>query len=211
MIGKRIFDLVFTIPGIFVLGPVLLAISIWIKLDSSGPVFFRQVRVGQLGRLFRIYKFRTMIVDAERYGKQITVGQDKRITRSGQFLRKYKLDELPQLFNVVLGDMSLVGPRPEVPRYIEEYPKDIRHITLSVKPGITDLASITFKDENTILGRSDFPEQTYIEEILPIKQGFYVQYVSNRSIWLDMKIILRTLLAVVWAEKEQRSKQKVSS
>ncbi|KYZ76849.1 sugar transferase [Anaerosporomusa subterranea] len=209
--AKRIFDLIFTIPGVLALLPIFFAISIWVKLDSHGPVFFRQIRVGQFGREFRIYKFRTMIVDAERYGKQITVGQDKRITRSGQFLRKYKLDELPQLFNVVLGDMSLVGPRPEVPRYIAEYPEDIRRITLSVKPGITDLASITFKDENEILGNSDCPEQTYIREILPIKQGFYVRYVGSRSVWLDTEIIVRTLFAIIWPNKEQTRKQKVSS
>lgn len=196
MIAKRIFDLVLTIPGVLVLLPLFLAIAVWIKLDSRGPVFFRQVRVGQFGQEFYIYKFRTMIVDAERYGKQITVGADRRITRAGRFLRQYKLDELPQLFNVVLGDMSLVGPRPEVPRYIKEYSDVTKNIVLSVKPGITDLASLLFKDENDILGEAVDPERTYIETVLPVKQNYYIQYVSKRSLILDLSIIWKTIQTV---------------
>ncbi len=138
MLAKRCFDLVFTIPGLISLTPVFFFISLWIKSDSSGPIFFRQERVGLGGDSFRIYKFRTMIIDAEKKGKQITVGADCRITNSGRFLRKYKLDELPQLLNVIKGEMSLVGPRPEVPRYVAEYSQEIRDIVLSVPPGITD-------------------------------------------------------------------------
>ncbi len=210
MNGKRIFDLLFTLPGVIVLLPVFLIISIWIKLDSRGPIFFRQVRVGQYGKPFKIFKFRTMIVDAESHGTQITVGQDKRITRPGEFLRKYKLDELPQLFNIILGDMSLVGPRPEVPRYMEEYPEDIRQITLSVKPGITDLASITFKDENAMLGKSTCPEQTYIQTILPVKQKYYVQYVTNRSILVDIVIIAKTFAAILFRGEAKDNSRNIS-
>lgn len=196
MIAKRIFDLVFTIPGIFVLLPVFFTISIWIKLDSLGPVFFRQVRVGQHGKKFKIFKFRTMIVDAESYGAQITIGQDQRITRSGEFLRKYKLDELPQLINVLTGDMSLVGPRPEVPRYVAEYPAAVRETVLSVPPGITDYASIEYKNENEVLGRACDPEKAYIEEVLPIKLKYYIQYVKTRNLWIDFLLIIRTFVAV---------------
>lgn len=141
MLAKRCFDLFFTIPGVIILMPVFLLIGLWIKFDCSGPVFFRQQRVGLAGIPFGIYKFRTMVVDAEKQGKQITIGADRRITPSGHFLRKYKLDELPQLINILRGDMSLVGPRPEVPRYVAEYQEDIRQIVLSVLPGITDYAN----------------------------------------------------------------------
>lgn len=204
MLVKRCFDLSFTIPGVLILMPVFLFIAIWIKIDSAGPVFFRQERVGLMGIPFRIFKFRTMIVDAEKLGKQITVGADRRITRSGNFLRKYKLDELPQIINVLIGEMSLVGPRPEVPRYVKEYPEDIREIVLSVPPGITDYASIEYKDENAVLGIASDPERAYIEEILPIKLKYYTQYVKERSVWFDFILIVRTLLAIApWFEKNQ--------
>ncbi|MCE5286408.1 MAG: sugar transferase [Pelosinus sp.] len=196
MLAKRCFDLIFTIPGVILLMPVFLFISIWIKLDSFGPVFFRQERVGLAGIPFRIYKFRTMIVDAERKGKQITVGADRRITQSGQFLRKYKLDELPQLFNILTGEMSLVGPRPEVPRYVAEYPEEMRKLVLSVPPGITDYASIEYKDENEILGRALDPEKAYIEEVLPVKLKYYIQYVQQRNVFLDFWLIIKTFLAI---------------
>lgn len=196
MAAKRIFDLCFTIPGIILLAPVFLVLIIWIKLDTKGPVFFRQVRVGQSGRIFRIFKFRTMITDAENFGKKITVGDDQRITRSGRIIRKYKLDELPQLFNVLLGDMSLVGPRPEVPQYVEKYPVGIKEKVLSVPPGITDLASILYKDESTLLGTAADPEKVYIEQVIPSKLAYYIQYVESRNIWLDFKLILFTLLAI---------------
>lgn len=194
--AKRVLDLIFTVPGIVILLPVFLVIGIFIKCDSQGDIFFRQERVGRYGRIFRIYKFRTMVVDAERHGKQITVGRDARITGVGEFLRKYKLDELPQLFNVLLGDMSLVGPRPEVPRYIAEYSQKDRDIVLSVKPGITDNASIEFRAENEILGRAKNPEKEYINVVLPIKIGYYKEYVAKHNVGMDFVIILKTIAAI---------------
>lgn len=192
--SKRIFDLVFASAGLIVLAPVFAAIALWIKLDSPGPVFFRQVRVGQHGKPFRIHKFRTMYHNAGTpQAAQLTVGADPRITRSGRFLRKHKLDELPQLLDVVQGTMSLVGPRPEVPKYVAHYPEALRELVLSVKPGITDEASLRFKDENQILGDSCAPERTYIEEILPVKLEYYVRYVRERSMARDIRIILVTL------------------
>lgn len=195
--SKRIFDFVASGLGLLCLLPFFVLVAVWIKLDSAGPVFFRQERVGLGGRLFRIHKFRTMTVNAEAKGPQITIGQDSRITRVGALLRKTKLDELPQLIDVVLGDMSLVGPRPEVPRYIDCYPEDVRKKVLSVRPGITDRASIEFKDENDILGKAANPEQAYIQEVLPIKQRFYIDYVETRSFWGDIGIIFQTIWAIV--------------
>lgn len=193
MVSKRVFDFVLSGLGLVALAPVFILLAVWIKLDSSGPVFFRQERVGQFGKIFTIHKFRTMVSDAEKKGLQITVGADARVTRVGHWLRKYKLDELPQLLDVWLGSMSLVGPRPEVPRYVECYPEDVRDLVLSVRPGITDRASIEFKDENEILGRATEPNKAYIEEVLPIKLGFYVDYVKNRSLMGDLGLILRTI------------------
>lgn len=194
--SKRLFDLIFASLGLVILSPLLLLMATWIKFDSTGSIFFRQERVGQYGKTFRIHKFRTMVTDAEKRGLQITIGNDSRITRSGAFLRRYKLDELPQLIDVVIGKMSLVGPRPEVPKYVACYPNDVRDLVLSVKPGITDLASIEFKDENTLLGQSDNPEQTYKETILPIKLGYYTQYAANHNILLDFMLIMRTFRAI---------------
>ena len=194
--AKRFFDLIFAVPGIVALLPVFLFIGILIKWDSKGDVFFRQERVGRYGKVFRIYKFRTMVVDAESYGKQITVGRDARITRVGELLRKYKLDELPQLFNVVLGDMSLVGPRPEVPRYIAEYSQEDREIVLSVRPGITDNASIEFRAESEILGKAKNPEREYIDVVLPIKIGYYKEYAARHNVGTDFVIILKTIAAI---------------
>jgi lipopolysaccharide/colanic/teichoic acid biosynthesis glycosyltransferase len=160
-------------------------------------VFFRQERVGLAGRIFRIHKFRTMVTDAEKKGLQITVGADSRVTRVGQWLRKYKLDELPQLMDVWLGHMSLVGPRPEVPRYVACYPADVRQVVLSVRPGITDKASIEFKDENLILGKAADPNQAYIQEVLPIKLRYYVEYVETRTLLGDLGLIFRTIQALI--------------
>lgn len=196
MIAKRIFDLLASGFGLLVLSPVFLLIVLSIKLDSPGPVFFRQERVGRFGTVFRIHKFRTMVADAEKKGLQITVGADARVTRTGAVLRKYKLDELAQLIDVFIGDMSLVGPRPEVPKYVDYYPAESRNIILSVKPGITDWASIEYKDENEILGRASDPHKAYIEEVLPIKIGYYLDYVKNRSLIGDIKIIFATLRAL---------------
>lgn len=195
--SKRIFDWVASGLGLLVLSPVLVALALWIKLDSPGPVFFRQERVGLRGRVFRIHKFRTMVINADRLGLQITVGSDARVTRLGQWLRKYKLDELPQLLDVWWGHMSLVGPRPEVPRYVACYPADVREVVLSVRPGITDRASIEFKDENEILGRSTDPHLAYVNEVLPIKLDYYVQYVYTRSFWGDIYLIFKTFTALI--------------
>lgn len=188
---KRAFDLAASGIGLLLLSPLLLALAAWIRLDSPGPVFFRQERIGLRGRPFRIYKFRSMRVDHS--GPQITVGADDRITRSGHIIRAYKLDELPQLLNVFLGDMSLVGPRPEVPRYVALYPADVRAEVLSVRPGITDLASVQYRSESTLLAQSADPERTYIDTILPAKLALCRQYVRERSLGLDLKIICMTL------------------
>lgn len=195
--AKRIFDWLASGLGLLVLSPMLLVIALWIKLDSPGQVFFRQERVGLGGRVFRIHKFRTMVSDAELRGLQITVGDDSRVTIVGKWLRKYKLDELPQLLDVWLGNMSLVGPRPEVPRYVACYPADLREVVLSVRPGITDRASIEFKDENEILGRAADPHNAYLNEVLPIKLSFYVEYVRTRSFSGDIFLILKTVAALV--------------
>lgn len=195
--AKRLFDWLASGLGLLVLSPLLLVLALWIRLDSPGPVFFRQERVGQGGRVFRIHKFRTMVSDAELRGLQITVGADARVTRVGQWLRKFKLDELPQLLDVWLGHMSLVGPRPEVPRYVACYPADVREVVLSVRPGITDRASIEFKDENEILGRAEDPHLAYVNEVLPVKQRYYMAYVQGRSFWGDIGIIFATLRALV--------------
>lgn len=194
---KRFFDLSTSAIAIALIWPILLLISIWIKLDSSGPVFFRQERVGRHGITFRIFKFRTMTVDAEKKGLQLTVGGDNRVTRAGKFLRKTKLDELPQLFDVLIGNMSIVGPRPEVPKYIDQYPASIRKQVLSVRPGITDRASIEFRNENEILSNSADPEKSYINEILPIKQKYYIEYVNKNSFLGDLKIIWETAFAII--------------
>lgn len=193
--SKRAFDLAAAAAGLVVLAPLLLLIALWIKFDSPGPVFFRQQRVGRHGVLFAIFKFRTMAHQPDG-GRQLTVGQDRRITRAGHLLRRYKLDELPQLLNVAGGSMSLVGPRPEVPRYVACYPPQVRAVVLSVAPGITDWASILFKQESEILGRAADPEKAYVDTILPIKLEYYVRYVRERSFWLDLRIILRTLAAI---------------
>lgn len=196
MIAKRLFDLVLSLAGLLLLSPVLLLIAILIKLDSPGPVFFRQTRVGRGGEPFRIHKFRTMTSGTGSRNLQLTVGTDPRITRTGRWLRKYKLDELAQLIDVVQGSMSLVGPRPEVPEYVAHYPAETRQIVLSVRPGITDNAAIEYRDENDILAQADDPEREYIENILPVKLEHYRQYVAEHSLPGDIAIILRTLAAV---------------
>lgn len=195
--SKRLFDLLLSTLGLLVLAPLLLLIALAVKLDSSGPVFFRQERVGRFGQLFRIHKFRTMRHDPVGKGPQITVGADSRITRVGAFLRRSKLDELPQLIDVWVGSMSLVGPRPEVPRYVAHYPVAMREKVLSVRPGITDIASIEYRDESSVLARATDPEQAYIHEVLPHKLALAAQYVEQSSLWLDVRLIARTVLAIV--------------
>lgn len=190
---KRVFDIICALCGLIILSPVLLLIIVLIKLTSTGPVFFRQTRVGQYERLFQIHKFRTMIVNAEASGLKITVGRDPRITSIGHFLRKTKLDELPQLIDVLMGTMSLVGPRPEVPEYVQYYTNEIKAIVLNVRPGITDWASIKMIDENDILARASDPQQAYIQQILPEKLAYAVRYVQTRSLKLDVYLILLTI------------------
>lgn len=194
---KRLFDIAVSAAGLACLGPVLIVIVVLIKRDSPGPVFFRQERIGLHGKPFRIHKFRTMTVAQPGSAMQITVGHDARITRIGGVLRHYKLDELPQLIDVLLGTMSLVGPRPEVPKYVALYPEPTKSIVLSVRPGITDLASIEYRSESDLLGQSSNPEQTYIEEVMPAKLRYCVQYVQQQSLWLDIQIIARTFLAIL--------------
>lgn len=193
---KRLFDIILSFIGLVVLSPVLLIISLLIKLDSQGPILFKQVRVGRYEKNFHILKFRTMVTDAEKKGAQITVGRDSRITRAGHFLRKSKMDELPQLLNVLIGDMSLVGPRPEVPKYTQYYNRDQKRV-FEIRPGITDLASIKYRDENEILAMSSDPEKTYIEEIMVDKLKLNLRYVKERSLLTDIKIIYNTLLKIV--------------
>jgi lipopolysaccharide/colanic/teichoic acid biosynthesis glycosyltransferase len=192
---KRAFDVFFSAGALLVLCPLLIAVALWVKTDSSGPVFFRQRRVGSGGREFLIFKFRTMVTDAPARGPQITVGADARITRSGAFLRRYKIDEFPQFINVLIGDMSVVGPRPEVPRYVALYPESVRALVLSVRPGITDLASIEYRDENELLGRSADPEKTYVDEVMPAKLAYCERYVRERSFGGDLEIIRRSFVA----------------
>lgn len=192
---KRLFDLGLTLPSLILLGPLLIAIAVFIVIDSRGGAFFHQQRVGKNGKLFFLHKFRTMRPASEASG-QLTVGmRDPRITRLGFFLRKYKLDELPQLINILKGEMSLVGPRPEVPKYVNLYTEAQRKV-LSIKPGLTDYASIEFVNENEILAKSDNPEKTYIEIILPTKLRLNLRYIEDAGIRTDLKILLATIRAI---------------
>ena len=192
----RFFDFILSLVGLVVLALIFIVLAIWIKIDSKGSVFYKQVRVGQNGIDFGLFKFRSMVVDADKKGLITVGGRDPRITRSGYFIRKYKLDELPQLINVLVGDMSLVGPRPEVRKYVDLY-TDEQQKVLSVKPGITDYASIEYMDENEILGKSSDPEKTYIEEIMPEKIKYNMKYINNKNLFEYFKIILLTVLKIV--------------
>ena len=192
----RLLDIVLSLLGLIFLLPIFLILAVWIKFDSQGSIFFRQIRVGKDGKDFRIYKFRTMIVNAEKMGI-ITIGErDPRITNSGYFLRKYKLDELPQLINVFKGEMSFVGPRPEVRKYVEMYNQEQLKI-LTVKPGITDYASIEYINEDEILGKSSYPEKTYIEEIMPQKIKYNMKYINNKTVIEYFKIIFLTIIKII--------------
>lgn len=193
---KRVFDIFGSLIGLLLFAPILAFIAAWIKLDSDGPIFFRQERVGRYGKPFWIHKFRSMVVNAEARGLQLTTGQDNRITRSGRLLRQYKLDELAQLIDVLKGDMSLVGPRPEVPKYVAYYPAELKEIALSVKPGITDFASIEYRDENNILSNAQDPEKAYIEQILPAKLKYHRKYAIEQSLLLDIYLIFKTATLV---------------
>ena len=182
--------------GFVVVSPVLLAIAILIKKEDGGPVFFRGVRVGRFGKPFRIFKFRTMVLNAEKLGGPSTADDDPRITRVGKFVRKFKLDELPQLINVLKGEMSIVGPRPEVQMYVDMFTEEEKAI-LSVRPGITDWASIWNPDEGAILAGSPDPEKTYMEKIRPEKIRLQLKYVRKRSFWNDLKIIAETIITIL--------------
>jgi lipopolysaccharide/colanic/teichoic acid biosynthesis glycosyltransferase len=198
---KRLFDVIVAGLALFLLMPLLLAIAAWIKLDSKGPVFFRQERVGQHGRLFRIHKFRSMQAGAA--GLPLSVGDDARITRAGVWLRRTRLDELPQLIDVLCGRMSLVGPRPEVPRYVAFYPPHLRERALAVRPGITDPASLEFLDEARLLASATDPEREYIEHILPIKLQRAADYAQQASFGTDLQVLWRTV-RVLWRTATSR-------
>ena len=192
---KRLFDIAASSVGLLCLSPLFAVLAVWIKADSEGPVFYRQVRVGRHGRDFRLLKFRSMRPDADK-GRLITVGgHDPRVTRSGYFIRKWKLDELPQLINVVKGDMSLVGPRPEVRRYVDLYNEEQRHV-LDVRPGITSLASIRYRNENEILGAAADPDKAYIEQVMPDKLKIDLEYVKRHSLAYDIKLIFSTIFSI---------------
>jgi lipopolysaccharide/colanic/teichoic acid biosynthesis glycosyltransferase len=195
---KRLFDIVFACVMLLLFSPLFLVLACWIMFDSSGGVFFGQERVGLNGRSFKLWKFRTMKPHSEK-GGQLTVGSsDSRITKAGYFLRKFKVDELPQLWNVVLGDMSVVGPRPEVPRYVARYTKEQRNV-LSIRPGITDYASLRYFEESDLLAKSSNPEETYIHEIMPAKLALNLEYVREHSFVGDLAIILKTGLRILKA------------
>ena len=193
---KRLFDIVFCLCGLTILAPVFIIIAIIIKLSSKGPVFYVQKRVGQYNIDFSLLKFRTLAIGADKSGLLTVGSKDSRITSVGYFLRKYKLDELPQLINVLLGNMSLVGPRPEVRKYVDLYNQEQAEI-LNVKPGITDYASIEYFEENDLLAKSDNPEQTYIEKILPSKIALNKKYISKSGIMIDVKILYLTLKKIL--------------
>ena len=193
---KRIFDIVASSCGLLVLSPMFLIIAIWIKLDSKGPVFYRQVRVGRHNKDFRIFKFRSMRVGADK-GSLVTIGgRDPRITRSGYFIRKYKLDEFPQLINVFMGQMSLVGPRPEVRHYVNYWTTEQLHV-LDVRPGITDPASIKFRNENELMETAESPEDYYINVIMQEKIRLYLEYVNKANLWYDIKLIFNTFKVII--------------
>ena len=194
---KRILDVVGSALGLLLLLPVLAAVAVIIKLDSPGPIFFRQERVGRGGRSFRILKFRSMVVGAARAGTALTVRADTRITRVGMLLRRSKLDELPQLINVLAGDMSIVGPRPEVPEFMKFYPPDQRAIVLSMRPGITDYAAILFRDESSLLDQNRNPIDVYRREIMPVKFAYYERYSREIGVLSDLRIIIATMLLLV--------------
>lgn len=194
--AKRVCDVVISLIILIILSPLLLLVAAAVKLDSKGPVFYRQVRVGLYGEDFKIYKFRTMVQDADKLGPPLTMGKDPRITRVGRIIRKCRLDEFSQLFNVLGGSMSLVGPRPEVRRYVDEYKPEYMP-TLLIRPGVTAPSSIAFKDEDKILKAGGDPEKVYVEEILPPKMALNLEYMDNMSVLRDIKIMFKTLRAVL--------------
>ncbi|WP_366103052.1 sugar transferase [Ottowia sp.] len=197
VLWKRIMDVTLTVIALPVVLPLMLCIGLWVKADSPGPALFRQQRVGQGGRMFNILKFRTMRAGSAEQGPAVTAAGDARITRAGAWLRRTKLDELPQLLNVLRGEMSLVGPRPEVPRYMALYEPAVRERILSVRPGITDLAALEFRDEERLLAAAPDVERAYVEQILPVKQRYYLDYVARHSVGGDVRILIKTLGALL--------------
>lgn len=193
---KRLFDILASGVGLLVLSPLFLVVAIWIKCDSKGPVFYKQQRVGRGNKDFWLYKFRSMRPGSDKQGLITVGGRDPRVTRSGYFIRKYKLDELPQLINVFLGDMSLVGPRPEVRKYVEMYTPAQMHV-LDVRPGITDLASIRYRNENELLEQAEDPDRYYVEVIMQDKLKINLEYVAKHSFWYDIKLIFMTFWEIV--------------
>ncbi len=202
---KRAFDLCGALAGLVLTGPVFFVVWVMIKLDDGGPLFYRQTRVGQSGRLFRIVKFRTMNPGADKAGPSITASGDHRVTRAGRVLRKAKLDELPQLWNVLRGEMSLVGPRPEVPRYVELYTADQREV-LRLKPGITDEASLAFRDEEQMLAQAGDAEKFYVERCMPEKIRLNLAYARSANLWRDCAVIGRTVWNV-WMHRQSRQQE----
>ena len=193
---KRIFDIVASGIGLILLSPLFIILTIWIKCDSTGSVFYRQIRVGRNNRDFQLLKFRSMRVGSDKKGLITVGGHDPRITRSGYYIRKYKLDEFPQLINVFKGDMSLVGPRPEVRKYVDMYTEEQMHV-LDVRPGITDLASIRYRNENELLERVNDPDKYYVEVIMPDKLRINLEYVARHSFTFDIRLIFQTFRAIV--------------
>jgi lipopolysaccharide/colanic/teichoic acid biosynthesis glycosyltransferase len=189
---KRSFDIIFSFLGLVILLPLFIFISIYILIDDSFPIFYLQERIGLNSKPFKLFKFRSMYKDAASKGLLTVGNRDSRITKIGYFIRKYKIDELPQLFNVLIGDMSLVGPRPEVKKYIDLYNEEQKKV-LSVKPGISDYASIAYSNENEILAKSNDPEKTYIQEVMPHKLALNLKYIQEQSFWVDLKIIFNTI------------------
>lgn len=192
---KRAFDIIFSFFGLLALFPFFLFIGIWILIDSPGGIFYRQTRVGRNNRDFRLWKFRSMRPDSDKKGLLTVGGRDPRITNSGYFIRKYKIDELPQLINVLTGDMSFVGPRPEVRRYVDLYNEEQKRVLL-VRPGITDIASLEYFEENELLGKSSDPERTYIDEIMPAKLKLNLQYIDKANLATDLGMIFKTVARI---------------
>ncbi len=193
---KRVFDLLASAVGLILLSPLFLVVALWIKCDSRGPVFYRQTRVGRGNVDFRLFKFRSMFVDSDKKGLLTVGGHDSRVTKSGYFIRKYKLDELPQLINVFIGDMSFVGPRPEVRRYVNLYTKEQLHV-LDVRPGITDRASVKYRNENDLLAKASDPEEYYINVIMQDKLAINLDYVANHTLLSDISLIFSTFGAII--------------
>jgi lipopolysaccharide/colanic/teichoic acid biosynthesis glycosyltransferase len=203
---KRIFDIIGAIFGLVLFLPLLLIVALLVKLDSPGPVFFRQERMGKGFKPFFIYKFRTMVQDPSETGAPLTIGDDPRITRTGRFLRKTKIDELPQLINVLKGEMTFVGPRPEVRQFVELFRRDYEEI-LKIRPGVTDIASLKYEDESTVISQFKNPEEAYINKILPDKIRLAKEYISQSSLFFDLGLILKTLPKLVGLKAHQKSVQ----